>query len=69
MELTFQPAPTPQPQCDNIQLENDNIVENNEIFQVILTSIDSAVVTDPNNTTVTINNDDSKWFSFTCWTV
>ena len=60
MELTFQPAPTPQPQCDDIQLENDNIVESDEIFRVILSSTDSAVVTDPNTATVTISNDDSK---------
>ena len=69
MELIFRQASASEPLCNNIQLENDDILESDESFFVILSSSDRAVTLEPNNATVIINNDDSKWFSFTGWTV
>lgn len=60
MELSFRVASATQPQCADIQLEDDSVLESDETFLVILNSSDSAVLTDPNTATVTINNDDSK---------
>lgn len=60
VEIRFQPASVSQPQCADIQLVDDNVLENDENFFVILSSLDSAVLTNPSTATVTINNDDGK---------
>lgn len=62
MEFIFQPETARlQPHCSNISIRDDNILESDESFSVTLSSSDSAVVTDPSTTTVTIINDDSKF--------
>ena len=65
IELLFQPASASQPQCVDIQLVDDSVLENNETFLVTLSSSDSAVLTNPNAATVTINNDDGKMLQYT----
>ena len=59
-EITFQPSSVSVPQCREIQIEDDNVLENNETFQVILATSDRAV--DINLTTATVNilDDDRK---------
>ena len=64
MELHFRAASATQHQCADIQLVDDSILENDEIFLVSLSSSDSAVLTSPNTTSVTINNDDSKLLQY-----
>ena len=64
MELHFGAASATQRQCADIQLVDDSILENDEIFLVSLSSSDSAVLTSPNTTSVTINNDDSKLLQY-----
>ena len=58
--LTFQPRSADVPQCDILQLINDDILESDENFRIILSTSDSAVVINPDTTLVTINNDDCK---------
>ena len=65
MELLFRPASTTQPQCADIQLVDDSVLENNETFLVTLSSSDSAILTNPDATTVTINNDDGNMLQYT----
>ena len=60
MELRFRVASASQPQCADIQLIDDSILENDETFFIMLTSTDSAVTVNPNAATVTINDDDGK---------
>ena len=60
VELTFRPISANVPQCGNLLLANDDILESDESFLVTLSSPDGAVVFTPDATTVTINNDDSK---------
>ena len=60
MELRFRVASASQPQCADIQLIDDSILENDETFFVMLTSTDRAVTINPNAATVTINDDDGK---------
>ena len=60
MELRFRIASSTQPQCADIQLEDDTIRENDETFFVMLSSSDSEVMINPSAATVTINNDDGK---------
>ena len=60
MELRFRVASATQPQCADIQLVDDSILENDETFLVILSSSDSVVMINPNTATVTISNDDGK---------
>lgn len=59
-ELTFRPGSADVPQCDDLQLINDDVLENDERFRAILTTSDTAVVIDSDTTLVTINNDDCK---------
>ncbi len=61
MELTFQPATATEPRCGDIQIVNEDVLEEDESFNVILGSSDNAVVVDSNTATVTIRNDDSKF--------
>ena len=61
MELTFRPATATESHCGDIQITNEDVLENDESFDVILGSSDSAVIINPSTTTVTIRNDDSKF--------
>lgn len=60
MELRFGVASANQPECANILLVDDDILENDETFFVVLSSSDIAVTINPDTATVTINNDDGK---------
>ena len=46
-----------------IPIVGDNVDENAESFSVSLTTGDSAVMLNPSTTTVTIENDDGKFFA------
>ena len=61
MELSFQPATVTEPSCGDVQIANEDILEDDESFTVILDSSDNAVVINSNTVTVTIRNDDSKF--------
>ena len=61
MELTFRPAIATEPRCGDIQITNEDVLEDDESFDVILFSSDNAVVINPSTATVTIRNDDSKF--------
>ena len=61
MELTFRPATSTDPQCGDIQITDEDILEDDESFNVILGSSDSAVMVNPSTATVTIRNDDGKF--------
>ena len=58
MELTFNSGDTTQTVM--IPIVGDNVVESTESFSVSLTTGDSAVNLNPQTTTVTIQDDDSK---------
>ena len=62
--VTFDPQPDGQsvPQCINVQITNDNILEAEEMFFVGLQSANPNVSQDPfaDSSTVVITNDDSK---------
>lgn len=61
--VTFDPQPGGQsaPQCINIQITDDNVLEAEEMFFVELQSANPSISPDPsaNNATITILNDDS----------
>ena len=59
IDLTFNSGTTTQTVM--IPIIGDNVVESTESFTVSLTSADSAVTLNPSTTTVTIQNDDSKF--------
>ena len=59
MELTFSGGTTNQTVM--IPIVGDNVVESTESFTVSPTSADSAVLLSPHSTTVTIEDDDSKF--------
>ena len=59
MDLTFNSGTTTQTVM--IPILGDNVVESTESFTVSLTSADSAVTLNPSTTTVTIQDDDSKF--------
>lgn len=61
MQLTFEPSFASVPQCDDILIIPDNILENTENFQVLLSTTDTAVAIDPNRATVSIFDNDSKY--------
>ena len=60
-ELTFNPDTNGEPQCVDLQLQNDDILENDESFLINLSQPDNdaAVVLGLSTATVTINDDDS----------
>ena len=61
MDLTFNAGSTNQTVM--IPILGDTMVEElTESFTVFLTSVDSAVILNPYTTTVTIEDDDSKFF-------
>ena len=59
MELTFNAGSTNQTVM--IPILGDTVLESTESFTVSLTSGDSAVTLNPSTTTVTIQDDDSKF--------
>ena len=59
MDLTFNSGTTNQTVM--IPIVGDNVVESTESFTMSLTSADSAVTLNPSTTTVTIQDDDSKF--------
>ena len=67
-ELTFNSVGQ---QCTNILVTNDNFDENNETFTVSVTlapetrAVDSAILVDPDLTTVTITDDDTRGVTVT----
>ena len=60
MDLTFNAGRTNQTVM--IPILGDTMVESTESFTVSLVSADSAVILNPSTTTVTIDEDDSKFF-------
>ena len=58
-EVIFQPGVAVV--CQNISIENENILEVEEIFVTVLTTNDSDVLLGLNSTTVSIQNDDCKY--------
>lgn len=61
MELTFRPATATEPRCGDVQITDEEALEDDESFNVLLGSFDNAVVIDPNTATITIRNDDSEF--------
>ena len=54
---TFSLKPAQNQTCTTVEILNDNLVEGNETFQVILSSTDSAVtVSTPNTAIITIED-------------
>ena len=47
-------------QCISVNISNDNVSERVEYFSLILTSEESRLTLNPNTTTVSILDDDSK---------
>ena len=45
-------------QCRNISIVDDRVLESDEVFSVILTTVDLSVVLSPNITTVLIMDND-----------
>ena len=58
--LEFTALNADQPQCIDIAITNDNVLENDENFVLQLSTEDTAVDLSPSSTTVTITNDDSE---------
>ena len=59
--LVFTPSDTKM--CVNISIEEDDLVENDEIFSVLLASSDVAVTIHPNDTKeVAINDNDGTLY-------
>ena len=60
VELTFQPTTATQPQCADIAIVGDEILEDDEEFSLFLSTGDPDVIIGLASATVTILNDDSK---------
>ena len=60
MEFIFLPVLGDNPQCGNITTEADDILENTENFQVILSTSDTAVTANPRTAAISILDDDRK---------
>ena len=59
-QLTFQPSQADVPQCEDVPIQEDTILETNESFTVELSTTDPDVILDPQSATVTIFDDDSE---------
>ena len=59
---TFLSGQIQQRLCYNIDIINDQLLESNEVFQVLLTSDDSDLNFSPNSATVTIIDSSSEYF-------
>ena len=58
--LVFTPGTT-NIQCHPINITNDTILEDDEVFDVALSTMDDDVILSPNITSITILDDDSKY--------
>ena len=65
-ELLFQPEVSNQPQCADIPIFNDETLETNEFFLVVLVNESVSVDLSQNVTAVTILDDDSKCINQHC---
>ena len=65
-ELLFQPEVSNQPQCADIPIFNDETLETNEFFLVVLVNKSVGVDLRQNLTTVTILDNDSKCIKLHC---
>ena len=79
MDIVFAPAPVHPhwgrrkraaaalPRCVNVTILADDLVENDELFSLVLSSVDPGVTLMPANATVVILNNDCEYivFSFT----
>ena len=59
MDLTFDSGNNDM-LCVDVPINDDNLCEANEAFDVSLSTLDSAVTLDPNTGSVTIIDDDCK---------
>ena len=57
-QLTFQPSQADVPQCEDVPIQEDTILETNESFTVELSTTDPDVILSPENATVTITDND-----------
>lgn len=62
--VSFQPSSSSEPQCSEIPIEDDNTLESNENFQVILDTADRAVEINSSTADVNILDNDSKIIIF-----
>ena len=60
MDLTFDSEIQNDTLCVDVPINDDNLCETDEIFDVTLTTADPAVTLDPDTGTVTIIDDDGK---------
>lgn len=58
--VSFQPSSSSEPQCREIQIEDDNILESTENFQVILDTSDRAVEIESSTAAANILDNDRK---------
>ena len=58
-QLTIQPSQADVPQCGDIPIQEDTILEPNESFTVELSTTDLDVILDPQSATVTIMDNES----------
>ena len=58
LPLTFDPGAGILQECANISITSDEILEEDEAFDVVLTTNDTDVMIRPNSATVTIVDDD-----------
>ena len=61
MDLTFDSGNQDDILCVDVPINNDTLCETDEMFNVTLTTLDSAVILDPSTGTVTIVDDDGKY--------
>ena len=61
VRLTFLSGQTQQRLCYDISITNDQLLENNEMFQVLLMGDDSDLIFSPNSATVTIVDSSSEY--------
>ena len=64
--VSFQPSSASEPQCSEIPIEDDNILESTESFQVILDSSDRAAEINSSTATINILDNDRKIKIFLC---
>ena len=64
-QLIFNPGNGLQRDCATITVTNDTILEDDELFSVVLTTTDPDVTISPNTAVVTLTNDDGKYLCLT----
>ena len=60
-QLIFQPSQADVPQCEDVPILEDTILETNEFFTVELSTTDPVVILSPQSATVTITDNDSMY--------